>query len=102
VDEAYRAATARLPTPKVTRALIDAVERQAPPRAGLVRPKLRYAHQGGVNPPIIVVHGTALASVPASYRRYLEGIFRKAFGLVGTPLRIEFKTGRNPYVRQRS
>jgi len=102
VDEAYRAATARLPTPKVTRALIDAVARQAPPRAGLVRPKLRYAHQGGVNPPIIVVHGTALASVPASYRRYLEGVFRKAFGLVGTPMRIEFKTGRNPYVRQNS
>jgi GTP-binding protein len=102
VDEAYRAATARLPTPKVTRALIDAVARQAPPRAGLVRPKLRYAHQGGVNPPIIVVHGTALSSVPASYRRYLEGVFRKAFGLVGTPMRIEFKTGRNPYVRQRS
>jgi GTP-binding protein len=102
VDEAYRAATARLPTPKVTRALIDAVARQAPPRAGLVRPKLRYAHQGGVNPPIIVVHGTALAAVPASYRRYLEGVFRKAFGLVGTPMRIEFKTGRNPYVRQRS
>jgi GTP-binding protein len=102
VDEAYRAATARLPTPKVTRALIDAVARQSPPRHGLVRPKLRYAHQGGVNPPIIVVHGTALASVPASYRRYLEGVFRKAFGLVGTPMRIEFKTGRNPYVRQRS
>jgi GTPase len=102
VDEAYRAATARLPTPKVTRALIEAVARQAPPRAGLVRPKLRYAHQGGVNPPIIVVHGTALAAVPASYRRYLEGVFRKAFGLVGTPMRIEFKTGRNPYVRQRS
>ena len=102
VDEAYRAATARLPTPKVTRALIDAVARQSPPRAGLVRPKLRYAHQGGVNPPIIVVHGTALSSVPASYRRYLEGVFRKAFGLVGTPMRIEFKTGRNPYVRQRA
>ena len=55
-----------------------------------------------MNPPIIVVHGTALAAVPASYRRYLEGVFRKAFGLVGTPMRIEFKTGRNPYVRQRS
>ena len=102
VDEAYRAATTRLPTPKVTRALIDAVARQAPPRAGLVRPKLRYAHQGGVNPPIIVVHGTALAAVPASYRRYLEGVFRKAFGLVGTPLRIEFKTVRNPYVGRKS
>ena len=100
VDEAYRAAMAKLPTPRLTRTLIDAVARQAPPRAGLVRPKLRYAHQGGRNPPIIVVHGTALRAVPASYRRYLEGVFRKAFGLAGTPLRIEFRTGRNPFVRE--
>jgi GTP-binding protein len=100
VDEAYRAAIAKLPTPRLTRTLIDAVARQAPPRSGLVRPKLRYAHQGGSNPPVIVVHGTALDAVPGSYRRYLEGVFRKAFGLVGTPLRIEFRTGRNPYVRQ--
>jgi GTP-binding protein len=100
VDEAYRAAMARLPTPRLTRALIEAVARQAPPRAGLSRPKLRFAHQGGRNPPIIVVHGTALAAVPASYRRYLEGVFRKAFDLAGTPLRIEFRTGRNPYVRE--
>jgi GTP-binding protein len=100
VDEAYRAAMAKLPTPRLTRTLIDAVARQAPPRAGLVRPKLRFAHQGGRNPPIIVVHGSALAAVPASYRRYLEGVFRKAFDLAGTPLRIEFRSGRNPYVRQ--
>jgi GTP-binding protein len=99
VDEAWRAAMAKLPTPRLTRALIEAVARQAPPRAGLARPKLRYAHQGGRNPPIIVVHGTALAAVPASYRRYLEGVFRQAFDLAGTPLRIEFRTGRNPYVR---
>lgn len=102
VDEAYRAATVRLPTPKVTRTLIDAVARQSPPRVGLVRPKLRYAHQGGVNPPVIVVHGSALDAVPASYRRYLEGAFRDAFGLVGTPLRIEFRTGRNPYAARKS
>jgi GTP-binding protein len=102
VDEAYRAATARLPTPKLTRTLIDAVARQAPPRAGFSRPKLRYAHQGGVNPPVIVVHGNALDAVPPSYRRYLESVFRKAFGLTGTPLRIEFRTGRNPYVRKES
>jgi GTP-binding protein len=102
VDEAYRAALAKLPTPKLTRTLIDAVARQAPPRAGLVRPKLRYAHQGGMNPPVIVVHGNALDAVSPSYRRYLEGVFRKAFGLTGTPLRIEFRTGRNPYVRQKS
>jgi GTPase len=100
VDEAYRAAMVKLPTPRLTRTLIDAVARQAPPRAGLVRPKLRFAHQGGRNPPIIVVHGSALAAVPASYRRYLEGVFRQAFDLAGTPLRIEFRSGRNPYVRQ--
>jgi len=71
-------------------------------RAGFSRPKLRYAHQGGVNPPVIVVHGNALDAVPPSYRRYLEGVFRKAFGLTGTPLRIEFRTGRNPYARRES
>jgi GTP-binding protein len=98
VDVAYRAAMAKLPTPKLTRALLAAVERQAPPRSGLSRPKLRYAHQGGSNPPIVVVHGRGLAKVPESYRRYLEADFRKVFRLEGTPLRIEFKSGRNPYV----
>ena len=101
VDRAYRAAMAKLPTPKLTRALIAAVAKQAPPRAGLSRPKLRYAHQGGSNPPIVVVHGTALNAVPDSYRRYLEADFRKAFRLEGTPLRIEFRSGRNPYVGKR-
>ena len=99
VDTAYRAAMAKLPTPKLTRALIAAVEKQAPPRSGLSRPKLRYAHQGGSNPPIVVVHGTGLAAVPESYRRYLESDFRKVFRLEGTPLRIEFKSGRNPFVK---
>jgi GTP-binding protein len=102
VDEAYAAAMAKLATPKLTRTLIAAVAKQAPPRAGYSRPKLRYAHQGGSNPPIIVIHGTALGDVPATYRRYLEATFRKAFGLVGTPLRVEFRTGRNPYVRAES
>jgi len=102
VDEAYRAAMAKLPTPRLTRTLIDAVARQPPPRAGLSRPKPRYAHQGGRNPPVIVVHGTALGAVPATYRRYLEGVFRQRFGLTGTPLRIEFRTGRNPYVERGS
>ena len=101
VDRAYRAAMAKLPTPKLTRALIAAVAKQAPPRAGLSRPKLRYAHQGGSNPPIVVVHGTALNAVPDSYRRYLEADFRKVFRLEGTPLRIEFRSGRNPYVGKR-
>ncbi|HZQ71628.1 MAG TPA: ribosome biogenesis GTPase Der [Burkholderiales bacterium] len=97
VDAAYAAAMAKLPTPKLTRAMISAVERQAPPRSGVIRPKLRYAHQGGMNPPRIIVHGNALDRVPESYKRYLEGFFRKSFALVGTPLAIEFRTGRNPY-----
>ncbi len=97
VDAAFAAAMARLSTPKLTRAMIAAVERQAPPKTGLVRPKLRYAHQGGVNPPRIIIHGNALDRVPDSYKRYLEGYFREAFKLAGTPMRIEFRTGRNPY-----
>jgi GTP-binding protein len=101
VDAAYRAAMAKLPTPKLTRALIAAVAKQSPPRSGLSRPKLRYAHQGGSNPPIVVVHGTALHAVSESYRRYLEADFRKVFRLEGTPLRIEFRSGRNPYVDRR-
>ena len=101
VDAAYAAATARLPTPKLTRAMIAAVERQAPPKSGLIRPKLRYAHQGGINPPRIVIHGNALDRVPDSYKRYLEGYFRNAFKLAGTPLAIEWRTGRNPYASKR-
>jgi len=99
VEAAYGAAMAKLPTPKLTRALQAAVEQQQPPRAGYGRPKLRYAHQGGSNPPRIIVHGTALEHVPDSYRRYLERFFREAFKLQGTPLKVELKTGRNPYAR---
>jgi GTP-binding protein len=87
----------KLPTPRLTRTLQLAVARQQPPRAGLVRPKLRYAHQGGVNPPLIIVHGTALQHIPDAYRRYLEHFFSDAFQLRGTPLRIQFKVGANPY-----
>jgi GTP-binding protein len=97
VDAAYRAATLRLPTPKLTRALLAAVEKQNPPRSGFSRPKLRYAHQGGMNPPIVVIHGNSLDAVPASYRRYLEHMFRSTFRLEGTPLRIQFKSSTNPY-----
>jgi GTP-binding protein len=82
--------------------MIAAVERQAPPKTGLVRPKLRYAHQGGINPPRIIIHGNALDRVPDSYKRYLEGFFRHAFKLSGTPLRIEFRTGRNPYAKKKA
>ena len=97
VDEAYAAAMSKLSTPKLTRALHEAVERQAPPRRGPIRPKQRYAHQGGQNPPIVVIHGTSLDSVPDAYRRYLESWFRERFALLGTPLRIEFRSAANPY-----
>jgi GTP-binding protein len=97
VDHAYAAAMSKLATPRLTRVLQQAVQRQQPPRAGLVRPKLRYAHQGGSNPPIIVIHGSALGHVPDAYRRYLERFFGDAFQLRGTPLRIQFKSGVNPY-----
>jgi GTP-binding protein len=97
VDKAYAAATAKLATPKLTRVLADAVARQSPPRHGAFRPKMRYAHQGGMNPPVIIIHGNALEHVPESYRRYLENVFREVFRLQGTPLRIQFNTSRNPY-----
>jgi GTP-binding protein len=99
VDAAYAAAMARIPTPKLTRALIAAIERQAPPKVGRFRPKLRYAHQGGINPPRIIIHGNSLDQVPDSYKRYLEGYFRDTFKLTGTPMSIEFRTGRNPYAK---
>ena len=99
-DEAYAAAMSELATPRLTRALMMAVQQQQPPRSGMVRPKMRYAHQGGSNPPRIIVHGSALEGVPESYRRYLERFFRDTFKLTGTPLRVEFKTGRNPFANR--
>ncbi|MDB5808706.1 MAG: engA [Betaproteobacteria bacterium] len=101
VERAYRAAMVKLPTPRLTRALEAAIARQAPPRGGAFRPKMRYAHQGGSNPPRIIIHGTGLTRVPASYRRYLEHFFRDAFELMGTPLKIEFRQGQNPYDKRR-
>jgi len=97
VDAAYAAAMAKLSTPRLTRALIAAVAQQSPPRKGYSRPKLRYAHQGGSNPPIVVIHGNSLEQIGDNYKRYLEGWFRNVFKLGGTPLRIELRTGRNPY-----
>ena len=101
VDAAYKAAIKTLPTPQLTRALIDAVAKQSPPRSGAFRPKLRYAHQGGRNPPIIVIHGNALDKVPDSYRRYLEHTFREVFKLQGTPLRIQFNISENPFAERK-
>jgi GTP-binding protein len=97
VDKAYAAAMIKLSTPKLTRALQNALEKQQPARHGLFRPKMRYAHQGGSNPPIIVIHGNALDHIPDSYTRFLERSFMDAFKLKGTPLRILYKTSKNPF-----
>ncbi len=97
IDTAYAAAMAKLPTPKLTRTLLAAVEKQAPPHTGVSRPKLRYAHQGGSNPPLIIIHGSGLDHVAETYRRYLENTFRAVYRLEGTPLRVEFRSSSNPY-----
>jgi GTP-binding protein len=97
IADAHTSAIKKMPTPVLTRLLLEAVEHQAPKRAGHFRPKLRYAHQGGMNPPIVVVHGNSLEHVTDSYKRFLEGRIRAHFKLVGTPLRIEIKTSRNPF-----
>ena len=100
IDSAYAAAMAKLSTPRLTRVLEEAVEHQQPPRKqGGTRPKLRYAHQGGQNPPIIVIHGNSLDAISDDYKRYLEKHFRDAFSLTGTPLRIEFRSGKNPFAK---
>jgi GTP-binding protein len=97
VDAAYAAAMSKMSTPRLTRVLIDAVAKQAPAKHNVFRPKPRYAHQGGSNPPIIVIHGNAVDHITDSYRRYLEHTFREAFKLQGTPLRIQFVTAKNPF-----
>jgi GTP-binding protein len=99
IDKAYASATAKLATPRLTRALQEAVEKQEPKRKGSTRPKMRYAHQGGQNPPIIVIHGNALEGITEPYKRYLEKHFRDTFDLVGTPLRIELRSGKNPFAK---
>lgn len=99
IHSAYVAAMSDLSTPKLTRALIEAVEHQQPRRKGSIRPKLRYAHQGGMNPPIVVIHGNSLDAIDDNYKRFLEKHFRDTFALVGTPLRIEFRSGKNPFSR---
>ena len=97
IVSARASAMRKMPTPVLTRLLQEAVAFQAPQKGSMYRPKMRYAHQGGMNPPVIVIHGNSLEHVPDAYKRFLEGRFRKAFDLVGTPLRIEFKTSANPY-----
>ncbi|MDT7520432.1 ribosome biogenesis GTPase Der [Rhodoferax sp. TBRC 17660] len=97
IAQAHKAANCKMPTPVLTRLLLEAVQFQTPKKTGAYRPKLRYAHQGGMNPPIIVVHGNSLEHVTEAYKRFLEGRFRKEFNLVGTPLRIEMKSSANPF-----
>ena len=97
IVQAHKAATCKMSTPVLTRLLMEAVQFQAPQRAGMFRPKPRYAHQGGMNPPVVVVHGNSLEGITDSYKRYLEGRIRKAFDLTGTPLRVEVKSSSNPY-----
>ena len=97
IAQAYKAANCKMSTPILTRLLLEAVQFQSPKRSGMFRPKLRYAHQGGMNPPVIIVHGNSLEHVTESYKRFLEGRFRKEFDLVGTPMRIEMKTSSNPF-----
>lgn len=100
VDDARAASTRKLSTPRLTRMVQAAVQHQPPPRQGPFRPKLRYAHQGGQNPPIIVIHGNALDKIGDSYRRFLEGWFRERLALHGTPLRIEFRSSANPFTNR--
>ena len=97
ITQAHKSAMVKMTTPVLTRLLLESVQFQSPQRGGMFRPKLRYAHQGGMNPPVIVIHGNSLEHVTETYKRYLEGRFRKAFDLSGTPLRIEMKTSQNPY-----
>lgn len=99
VDGAYKAAMAKLATPQLTRVLTDAIAQHQPPINKGIRPKLRYAHQGGMNPPVVVVHGNHTDGIKSSYKRFLESTFRKTFQLTGTPLRVQFNQGHNPYAR---
>jgi GTP-binding protein len=97
VQAAYSAATRKLATPELTRLLEAALIAHQPPLVHGHSIKLRYAHQGGQNPPMIIIHGNRIDHVPDAYRRYLIGFYRKRLELWGTPIRIEFRSGENPY-----
>jgi len=99
ISNAYKSAMCKMTTPVLTRLLLEAIQFQSPKRAGMFRPKMRYAHQGGMNPPIVIIHGSGLQHVPPHYTRFLENRFRAVFDLAGTPLRIEYRTTANPYAK---
>jgi len=102
VDVAYSACMRDIPTPELTRALETAIAQHQPPLVRGRRIKLRYAHQGGRNPPVIVIHGNQVEQVPEAYRRYLANVFRKNFRLEGTPVRVEFRSDENPFKGKRN
>lgn len=102
IHRAYDSAMIKIATPKLTQILEDAVDQHQPPMVSGRRIKLRYAHMGGQNPPLIVIHGNQTDKVPADYRRYLENVFRKVFKLEGTPVQIEFKGSVNPFEGRRT
>ncbi len=102
IDRAYASAMRKLPTATLTRILEDILTEHQPPLVRGRRIKLRYAHQGGRNPPLIVIHGNQTDAVPQSYRRYLINRFRRLLKLQGTPVRIEFKSGENPFQGRRN
>jgi GTP-binding protein len=99
---AFRAAMKEMSTKDLNRALEQAVTMHQPPLVRGRRIKLRYAHQGGRNPPIVVIHGNQTQHVPETYRRYLENHFRQTFHLKGTPMRVEFRTDDNPFAGKRN
>jgi GTP-binding protein len=101
VRQAHAAAMREMPTPELTRVLEAAMVQHQPPLVRGRRIRLRYAHQGGRNPPVIVVHGSQAERTPEDYRRYLSNCFRKAFRLAGTPVRVEFRSEDNPFAGRR-
>ncbi|MFT4057971.1 MAG: ribosome biogenesis GTPase Der [Legionella sp.] len=102
INEAYASATQSFSTPRLTRLLQDLVTKHTPPCVSGRRIKLRYAHLGGHNPPIIVIHGNQLEALPDSYKRYLNNEFTKHLNLVGTPLKVEFRGGSNPFADRKN
>ncbi|CAI8154121.1 MAG: GTPase Der [Pseudidiomarina mangrovi] len=102
MQEAYASATQRVNTSKLTRILESAAEEHQPPLVQGRRVKLKYAHAGGYNPPRIIIHGNQVESLPGSYARYLENYFRRSLGVMGTPIKIEYREAENPFAGRKN
>jgi len=102
VQEAFASATQRVNTSKLTRILESAAEEHQPPLVQGRRVKLKYAHAGGYNPPRIIIHGNQVESLPGSYARYLENYFRRSLGVMGTPIKIEYREAENPFAGRKN